>query len=335
MTHGVARALVLAVGVSLHAGCAGLNQSSYSDRFVLHPEMKNAPPAESTGAPAPAAPAQTSLEEAIAKVRTLMAEAKPDPKTQLATLESRDPELTAAIAAAKAFPSPRHYVDVAAIYHRHHVLDKAYDYNRMALSLSPHDGDAYEGLARVWRDWKAPQLGIGDAYRAVAFEPMSPSAQNTLGTVLQALGDRAAARRAYKRAALLDPKADYAFNNLCYLSYVEGKTQQAIAECQSALRLNPAMIAAHNNLGLVHAAAGRADLARNEFALAAGPVATSYNMGMAYLAQQRFKDAAREFDAAKAMNPDFLDARRRAKYAHQRALETEKEANSYEHDGVN
>jgi tetratricopeptide (TPR) repeat protein len=124
-------------------------------------------------------------------------------------------------------------------------------------------------------------------------------------------------------ALALDDRAAYAYNNLCYLSFLEGRTEQAIVECRIALTLAPQLTAARNNLGLSYAAAGRHDLARAEFALAAGPAATAYNMGVVYLSLKRFNAAAGEFAMAQAMSPSFAEAAKRAGYARRRAAEEE------------
>ena len=148
MKNGVVPALIIAAGMCVHAGCAGLNKnSSYFDRFVLHQDLKKVSASEQT-----AAPPQETLEEAIAKVRRLMAEARPQPTSSAATVESQNPELTAALAAATAFPAPAQFVRVASLYHRLGLFDKAYDYHRKALRIDRYDADAYEGLARVWRE---------------------------------------------------------------------------------------------------------------------------------------------------------------------------------------
>ena len=59
------------------------------------------------------------------------------------------------------------------------MLDAAYRHFNRALALNPRDAAAYEGLARVWRDWGLPQLALGDAHRATFFAPQSASARNT------------------------------------------------------------------------------------------------------------------------------------------------------------
>ena len=174
---------------------------------------------------------------------------------------------------------------------------------------------AHERLARIWRDWGVPHLALSDISRAVYYAPTSASARNTLGTILQSLGQRAEARRAYMAALARDEKAAYAYNNLCYLSFLEGHANRAIVECQTALALAPELTAARNNLALTYAAIGRPDLARHEFTMASGPAATAYNMGVVYMSLKRFEDAAVQFTMAHASQ--------RADYARRRASEEE------------
>jgi Flp pilus assembly protein TadD len=77
---------------------------------------------------------------------------------------------------------------------------------------------------------------------------VSASAHNTLGTLLASTRHRREARREYERAVQLEPDAAYALNNLCYLSFLEGDTSQAVAECQAALAVDPDLTAARETL---------------------------------------------------------------------------------------
>ena len=322
MQHLITRVLIIAVGVSVHAGCAGLAGKS-SNRFMVN---RAAGPVEvkpeKAGPARPDAPPEPTLEEAIGKMRRLMTEARPEKKTAVSTsLEASDPDLAATLAVAAAVPSAAAYVEVARAYHRKQVLDRAYDYYTRSLKLKPRQADAYEGLARVWRDWGMPGLALGDAYRAIYYEPTSASARNTLGTILQAAGQRKQARTAFMLVLAYEPKAAYAFNNLCYLSFLDGDANRAIAECNVALRLDPTLTAARNNLGLTYAAAGRNDLARREFELAGGSAAGAYNMGIVHLAGQQFAAAAEEFRLAQTIRTGFAEAGRRAIDAGRRAAE--------------
>ena len=305
-------ALVVAVGVLLHAGCAHHRTPSPADRFFLHKNARRT-------VQAPDAPPAPSLEESIGKIRQLMAAARPTPKAQAVTLEQRDPVLAAALKRLSEFTSDENLCDVGAAYHRAGLIDQAYAYYTRALALNPRHAPSHEALARAWRDWGLPHLGLGDAHRAIYYAPRSASARNTLGTILHAIGRREDARVAYKTAIVLDAEAGYAFNNLCYLSFAEGNASQAIDECRTALRLDPTLSAAHNNLALTYAAIGRLDLARREFAEAGGHTNPAYNMGIVFLAQSRYLEAASEFETAQHTGPRLVDAERRARDARQLA----------------
>jgi tetratricopeptide (TPR) repeat protein len=317
MSSTVIRIAIVAAGVLMHAGCGGLRTVELSPPASAGPESSVALATKSEEAPPP-----PNLEEAVGKIRRLMAEARPparDPATR--TLETGDPELMAALAVATAQPTAAHYDEVAAVYYQRGLLDRAHDYSNRSLRLEPARAAAHERLARIWRDWGVPHLALADVHRAVYYAPKSASARNTLGTILQSLGQRDAARRAYDTALALDDRAAYVYNNLCYLSFLEGRTDRAMLECRIALELAPQLIAARNNLALTYAAAGRPDLARSEFARATGPAVTAYNMGIVYMSLKRFDDAAGEFAMAHSMSPPFTEAARRAGHARQRASE--------------
>src|SRR4029079_6395002 len=103
-------------------------------------------------------------------------------------LEDFDPELTAARKLLASNGTANHYRRVAEAYARLRVFDAAYDHFSAALRLDAKDAAAYDGRARVWRDWGLPGRGLSDAYRAVYLAPNSPVPRNTLGTLFVRLG---------------------------------------------------------------------------------------------------------------------------------------------------
>jgi tetratricopeptide (TPR) repeat protein len=166
----------------------------------------------------------------------------------LPTVENRDPALSAALLQLAIANTPEAHLKVADRYRMLGILDMAYDHYLRASQLDRKDAAAYEGLARIWRDWGFPALGAADASRAVYYAPASASAHNTWGTVLAAIGHPADARREYERAVTLDPDAGYAWNNLCYLSFLDGDTSAADRECRTALSVDPGLAAARSTL---------------------------------------------------------------------------------------
>jgi tetratricopeptide (TPR) repeat protein len=278
-----------------------------------------APAGRETSAAAPAAKplaaGQTmSLEEFIVRVREASIAARPKSSSP-DTLETSDPGLSGALALAVATPAPATYRAVALEYRRLRVFDRAHDYLDKALALDPADSVTYDVRARLWRDSGFPGLALPEAYRAVHYAPNSAIARNTLGTVLQSLGQRSLAREEYRRALALDPSAAFALNNLCYVLTLEGRLQQAVAACRRALDVQPGLTAARNNLGLAYAAQGRTGDARSAFAAGGDRAVALYNTGIALMARREYGSAVAAFQAAHAARPAFRAALARADQA--------------------
>ena len=140
-----------------------------------------------------------SLETYIRKVRVLSKEARPA-RPQPTTLEAKDPELQEALKTLAAGATTFAHRRVAEAYRQAGVLDAAYSHYASAIALDKSDAASYEGLARIWRDWGFPGLGMGDARRAIFYAPDSSAAYNTFGTLLHAIGLKEDAQRAFQRA---------------------------------------------------------------------------------------------------------------------------------------
>jgi tetratricopeptide (TPR) repeat protein len=295
------RIFILSVALVATAGCA-------ERRFV------NVTPDRPDRTAAPAGAPADSLSAYMAKFREIAANARPDARPAIRTVEALDPALAAALLAATALPSPETYRDVAQEYRRVRVYDKALDYLSAALKFDPKDAMTHDALARTWRDSGFPHVGVGDASRAIYYAPKSAATRNTLGTLFQAMGRRDEARTQYEIAARLDPLAGYVQNNLCYGWILEGDASRALQACRRALSLDPESPTAHNNAGLAHAMAGDLTAARASFAHA-GRAAAAYNSGIVNLATQNWDGASKDFLDALAADPSLRSAAIRARQA--------------------
>ena len=246
------------------------------------------------------------------------------------TAERWSADLAAALASYTTAPTYAGEVGLAGAYVRVGILDQAHEHFAAAARLDPADGAAWDGLARIWRDWGFPAYGLGDAYRAVWAAPDSPAVHNTLGTILQVLGKGRDARSRFARALALDPGAAYARNNLCYSWLMDAATGAASAECLAALDLDPGLRAARNNLALARAIDGDLAGAARIFGAAGGEAAAQYNLGIVYLAQRRYSAAADAFDRAGALQPSLTLARARAERAHRQAAAAPESGGSHE-----
>lgn len=264
-----------------------------------------------------------SLEVYIGKVRQLSLAAAPR-RARATTIEQQDPELRTSLEALRTAATAPAERRVADAYRRAGVLDLAYDHYLAARHLDIHDAAAYDGLARIWRDWGLPHLGLGDASRALYYAPTSAAAYNTFGTVLYALGQTTEAGRAFERALTLDPKAAYAWTNLCYHQFETGDFNAAAASCGRAITLDPALTAARNDLALVYAAAGDMGEADAQFAAVnSDPATRYYNVGIVMAAARRYPEAERAFAAAHALRPEWTIASERARQARRLAHQPE------------
>ena len=178
-------------------------------------------------------------------------------RSSVPTIEANNKALSAALLGGLLKPGAAAERRIAREYRTLGILDAAADHLTRALQFNPADGAAYEGLAQIWRDWGFANIGLGDAQRAVYFSPASPSAHNTHGTLLAALGQQTAARQAYTRALALDPDAAYVLNNLCALSLDQDDAAQAMRECAAALSINPDLRMAQANLARAKAVVER------------------------------------------------------------------------------
>jgi tetratricopeptide (TPR) repeat protein len=302
------------LAVSLSGGCAA--RAPRSQRFIQRPSeaasAADAKAGEAQGAGPTARARKEALLSSIEKFRQLVATTpRPIQATPTSTIEGQDPELSSARLLLAVLPSADNHRRVAAAYMQLGVLDAAYDHFKAALRLNSRDAAAFDGLARVWRDWGLPNVALGDAHRAIYYAPASATVYNTLGTILQKLGQTAAAEAAFEAALQRDPNASYALNNLCYVKFLQGQSEQAIAACNRAVVLEPDLAAAHNNLGLAYWAGGDRVSAAQAFGSTSGAGVARYNTGIALLGSRLFEQAAEAFADADAVTPPVRQARLR------------------------
>jgi len=248
-----------------------------------------------------------SLEEFMDVVRAKSERARPSTE-RARTIEGFDQTLAKALQTLTVEPSAASHRAVASNYVRLGILDVAHEHFSAAVALDPRDAASLDGLARIWRDWGFPHLALPDAYRALHYAPDSPSVHNTLGTVLQALGRRAEARAHFEKALALDVTAAYALSNLCYGWMLEGDASKAADACRQALRLQPNLEAARNNLALAYEVGGDSAAALETLAASGDEARVAYNQGILHLASHRYQEALKAFDTARAARPRFRAA---------------------------
>ena len=176
-----------------------------------------------------AAPPRASGDAAIPAIRKT---SRVSPS--VADVEATDPGLRDAVAAARSAPSVATHVAAAAAYRRLGIFDRALDHLDLARASDSNDPTVNDAIARIWRDWGLPGVGLVNAYRAVHAAPRSATPRHTLGTLLYALGQVSDAEASFVEAVQIDPGAWYAWQNLCTIAFKAARTQQAIVYCKRA-----------------------------------------------------------------------------------------------------
>ena len=116
----------------------------------------------------------------------------------------------------------------------------------------------------------------------------------------------------YEKALRLNPDLTETHNNLGNALKDQGRTKEAIVQYEAALRLNPALPVAHNNLGSALSAEGRTKEAIVQFetALRLKPdLAEAHdNLGNALTAEGRIQEAIAQYEEALRLKPDDAQA---------------------------
>jgi tetratricopeptide (TPR) repeat protein len=145
---------------------------------------------------------------------------------------------------------------------------------------------------------------------AVTVTKNNPTAHLNLGAALETKGKTDEALVEYREALRLDPQMFEAANDIGKLLFEQGQPAEALNYCLTAVRLKPDRATLHNNLGLTLEALGRFDEARAQFAEAARLDETyaipRFQTGRTLLKQGRDAEALPELFAALQIEPDNI-----------------------------
>jgi tetratricopeptide (TPR) repeat protein len=200
---------------------------------------------------------------------------------------------------------------------------------RTVIARNDRLATAYFGLGQVLAartDWPAAI----DAYRrACEISEDYAAAQYALAMAYRRTGDMQAARHRlekYQKAKqarqpvedrFLDDVQSLYAGGLTHVAngstlYAQGKLQESAAEFESAIQVNPRLIAAHINLIAIYGRLNRTDKAEQHFRAALdvdpGWVEVYYNWGLCLAEHGRKQEARQMFQKAVAINPRYADA---------------------------
>jgi protein O-mannosyl-transferase len=143
--------------------------------------------------------------------------------------------------------------------------------------------------------------------------PFSQRAHDGFGSVLLQTGHTDDAIAQFQKALEIDPQYALAHLNLGVALSLKGQANEAISQFQKALDIDPHAALAHNDCGFVLLQQGRADEAiiqyRKALEIEPNLVLAHFGLGRALVQKGRTEDAISEFQEAARLNPDFTAAR--------------------------
>ena len=161
----------------------------------------------------PVSPRSSFSADAIRKAE-VAARAARAPVPLVATIELRNSDLSDALSALRSDPTAFAYLHVAEEYRRAGVLDQALDYFDEALKRAPRLAAAYDGRARIWRDWHIPGLGSVIQLALCTTRPGRPRPTTRRVRCSSPSVIAPLPGSAFQKAIDLDPAATYAKTNL-------------------------------------------------------------------------------------------------------------------------
>jgi Flp pilus assembly protein TadD len=207
---------IIGIAVALLCASACATRPRHSNRFISGAGSGYV----DLGGTKPTKPSPADVEAVARAVREAQAKRVADAVVP-AQMETRDPGLRDALTALGRAPGLASHIRVAHEYERVGIRDLAFDHYSDALSYDGRSAAAWDGRARLWRDWGLLGLALTDAHKACYFQPRSAAVRNTLGTILERSGRCPEALATYREAVALTPEAAWAVTNVQRLQALE------------------------------------------------------------------------------------------------------------------
>jgi protein O-mannosyl-transferase len=203
-----------------------------------------------------------------------------------------------------------HY-NLGNLYSRQDKLTEAMQQYEAALRAEPNYAEAQNNLGTVLLCLRRFDEAVEHHLAAVRIRPEFLYVLNLANAYADA-GKTTEAIAQYQQALKLNANSSAAHHNLGVVLQEHGRTQEAAAEFRIALQLQPDYESAEYNLANRLADAGQLDeaIAHYQAALRLDPTrAESYNgMGICYAMQGKLPEAERQFREAIRLNPEFEGA---------------------------
>jgi len=194
-------------------------------------------------------------------------------------------------------------------------LDDAAQAYATSLRIFPNQPKVLHNYSIVLVGLRRVDEALERMREAAKLAPDSTDILQNLADTLQANGDVAGALAVYEQALRLKPDSGETYHNIAVALVRAGRREEALGAFQEAARLLPQSGLVQLSMATVLTSLNRAEEALPHFARAIQTIepsraADAHNeFGVALARLGRLNEAAREFEAALAIRPDFPAAR--------------------------
>jgi tetratricopeptide (TPR) repeat protein len=191
-------------------------------------------------------------------------------------------------------------------------LDGAIGDYGQALRLDPSDADYLNARAAVYEAKNDMDRAMADYNAAIKANPGSVYAYNNRGAAFQRKGDFARAASDYGEVTRLQPENIDAWSARCWVRAISsGQTQQALSDCNQALKIKSDAADVLDTRGFVYMKLGQTENAIKDYdaALKADPklAGSLYGRGVAKLRRGDRAGGNADIAAAKAIKNDIAE----------------------------
>jgi tetratricopeptide (TPR) repeat protein len=290
--------LATAIAANIAGSAASAQAQSYQQNRPSNSYQTSQPRvAQPAAATQPSQPSRAANPEACTERTT-------QPDASIASCNQAIRDITKNLAAA--------YFYRGAAYVAKSDFDRAIaDYNH-AIAIDPTESDYLNSRAAAYEQKNDITRAMADYDKAIQINPKSAYAYNNRGATFQRKGDYARASADYGHVTRLQPDNADAWAARCWVRAAGGReVQQALADCNQALKINADLPDALDTRGFVHLRLGKYDDAIKDYdaALKLDPKnpGALYARGMAKIKKGDRTGGGSDVSAAKSMKSDIAD----------------------------
>lgn len=193
-------------------------------------------------------------------------------------------------------------LELANAYRQRGYTEVALEICRLAAARFPESSEAQLALIHTLHDVnrRAEAIRVVEAY--LAAHPQAPAGYHSwLGILHDESGEWENGEPHHRQAVALASQSDALHNNLGYNLLMQKKYDEAAAEFREALRLNPGLQVARNNLGLALANRSAAD-AVGQWKTVSDEATAHNNLAAVWIEKKDYAQARKELQIALSYN---------------------------------